>query len=183
MSQIHFYSTPSDIKPVLERFEANAPLQYAQHGKRSELKWQVYATHLDIPDVGIATHGTGSSSPSYVVVLRGTQYIVSTFNNNEGEQRWLLMNGDNKDSVSLQVAGLWKTGTLLPGVMSTLHGTRTAQKLMRWFVLALKQERFRQIGPYWLGTEALDTVRAGKRLTIAEQSPPEFDFRLPEGMR
>ena len=182
MRSIHFYSTPSDIKRVLHRFEANAPLQYAQSGKRSELARPVYMTYRDIPDIGIATHGTGLSSPSYVVAMRGKKYILSTFHDNEGEQRWLLMNGDNDNSVSLTVAGIWKTGTLLPGVISTLHTTKTAQKLMRWFMNALQEERFFEIGPYWLGIEALEMARSGKRLTSAEQSPPKFDFHLPDSM-
>lgn len=79
------------------------------------------------------------------------------------------------------MAGLWRTGTLLPGIMDTMHDTPVAQQLMRWFLSALKQDGFVKIDLWWLGKEALEMLQAGKRLTeTAEQSPPEFDHRLPE---
>ena len=113
---------------MLHRFEANAPLQFAQHGKRPQPTRPVYSTYLDLPGVGIATHGTGLFSPNYVVAFQGAKYILNTFKDNNDEQQWLLTNGDNQETVLLTVAGLWKTGTLLPGVMSTLHTTRPDAK-------------------------------------------------------
>ena len=93
----------------------------------------------------------------------------------------MIGNGDNEDAVMLTLAGLWITGTLLPGNMSTMHTTAVAQRLMRWFLSALQQEGFTKVDLWWLGQQALEMLRAGKRLTTtAEQSPPEFDLRLPD---
>ena len=46
-----------------------------------------------------------------------------TFVGSGGQRRWMVSNGDKEESVLLTLAGLWKTGTLLPGTMSTLHKT------------------------------------------------------------
>jgi len=104
---------------------------------------------------------------------------VSTLKN--GEKRWNLFNAHNEETVVLCLAGLWQTGTLLPGSIATLHETQGAQQLMKWFRTALKQEGFIKVREWWLGPEALEMLNAGKRLsTTAEQSPPEFDLTQPD---
>jgi hypothetical protein len=144
MKRIHFFATPTDIIPVLKRFEANAPLKY-------------------------------------VVSHRDTKNKVYVFTGNGGEKRWTLDNGDNEETVILTMAGLWKGEMLLPGIVKSLHETPVAQKLMKWFLAALKAEEFTKVKSWWLGKEALAMLKAGKRLsTTAEQSPPEFDLKLPE---
>jgi len=40
------------------------------------------------------------------------------------------------------------------------------------------QKMFVRLGAYHVGPKALDLLKAGKRLTIAEQSPREFDLIL-----
>ncbi len=38
-----------------------------------------------------------------------------------------------------------------------------------------------KVREWWLAREAMKMLKAGKRLTTtAEQSPPEFDLKLPE---
>ena len=65
--------------------------------------------------------------------------------------------------------------------MATLHENSVAQQLMKWFLSALKQKEFTKVREWWLGPEALEMLRAGRRLTTtAEQSPPEYDLELPE---
>ncbi|CAA9489481.1 MAG: hypothetical protein AVDCRST_MAG91-464, partial [uncultured Sphingomonadaceae bacterium] len=94
---------------------------------------------------------------------------------------WTLDNSDNEESVILTMAGIWEDETLLPGLMDTLHQTPVAQQLMKWFLTALKKESFTKIESWWVGKEAMEMLRAGKRLTTtAVQSPPEFDLKLPE---
>jgi len=52
-----------------------------------------------------------------------TKNHMYTFVGSGGQRRWMVSNGDKEESVLLTLAGLWKTGTLLPGTMSTLHKT------------------------------------------------------------
>jgi hypothetical protein len=115
-----------------------------------------------------------------MVSYRDTKNHMRAYLSRNGEKRWSLDNGNNQETVILNMAGLWKTGTLLPGSMSTLHEAPVAQQLMKWFHSALKHEGFTKIREWWIGKEALEKLRSGKRLTTtAEQSPPEFDLKLP----
>lgn len=180
MKRIFFFAKSEDIKPVLSSFEANAPLKFIPAGKRSTANRPIYLESSELLDLGIATAETGSASTTYIVSLHDTKNVLYTFDDDEGQRQWLLSNGDNEETVLFTPAGLWKTGTLLPGNMSTLHNTIVAQQLMRWFLQALKQEHFIKIESWWLGSEAFDMLKTGKRLTTtAEQSPPQFDLKWP----
>jgi len=181
MKQILFFATPSDIKRVLHRFEANAPLKFVEMGTLSTPNRAIYLESSQIPDPGIATHETGSLSKGYMVSYRDTKNHMKVSTLKNGEKRWNLFNADNEEAVILGMGGFWKTGTLLPGNMATLHQTPVAQQLMNWFLAALKQEGFTKVREWWLGPEALEMLRAGRRLTTtAEQSPPEYDLKMPE---
>jgi hypothetical protein len=184
MKQIYFFSTPTDIVPVLRRFEVNARLKFVEMGTLTTPDRAIYLSCVEIPDPGIATHETGSQSRAYLVSHRDIKNHMSVSVTKKGEKRWNLFNGDNEETVSLNMAGFWKTGTLLPGNMATLRETQVAQQLMKWFLGALKQEGFTKVRDWWLGKEALEMLKTGKRLaTTAEQSPPEFDLRLTQASK
>lgn len=180
MKRIYFFATPADIVPVLTRLESNAPLKFVETGNFTTPNRAIYLHSSEIPNAGIATHETGSQSVSYLVSHRDTKNHVRAFVGHKGEKRWDLNNGDNDETVTLTMAGLWKNDILLPGCMSTLHQGPAAQQFMKWFLAALREERFAKEKSWWLGREALEMLRAGKRLAMtAEQSPPEFDLQKP----
>ena len=180
MKYIFFFATQADIVTVLERFEIKAPIKFVETGTRATANRPIYLASCEIPQLGRSTHETGNASTTYMVSRRDTKNQMYVFLDDSGQKKWLLSNGDNEETTLLTPAGLWKTGTLLPGNMSTMHNTPVAQQLMRLFLSTLKQEGFRRIGIWWLGGEALAMLKAGKRLVQAEQSPPEFDLRWPE---
>ena len=178
MKRIHFFATPADIVPVLKRLEENQSLKFVETEVLTYPSRAIYLDASEVPEPGIATHETGSASKRYMVSLRDTKNQMREFIDDNGTKRWMLTNGDNEETVILTMAGLWKD-MLLPGLMDTLHETLVAQQLMKWFLAALKAEGFTKVENWWLGKEALEMLRAGKRLsTTAEQSPPEFDLKL-----
>lgn len=181
MKRIFFFANPNDITPVLRRFESNDPLKFVILGNLTTPDRDIYLQASNIPDPGISTHETGNASTAYMVSLRDTKNHMRTSVGKNGEHRWVLYNGDNEETVTLTLAGLWEDGTLLPGLMDTLHLTTVAQQLMKWFLASLKQEDFIKIESWWVGKEAMEMLKSGKRLTTtAVQSPPEFDLKLPE---
>ena len=181
MKQILFFATPVDIAPVLERFQSASPLQFAEIATLSTPDRTVYLDARDLPDAGIATHETGSLSRGFLVAHRDVVFQATPSVTRKGERRWNLFNADVPGSVSLGLGGIWKTGTLLPGSLATVHADPASHQLMKRFVLSLKEEGFTKVHGWWLGKDALSMLLAGKRLsTTAEQSPPEFDLCLPQ---
>lgn len=180
MKQIHFFATPSDIVPVLRRFESHAALKYVEIGTRTTPNRAIYLDSSEIPNPGVATHETASRSAAYMVSHRDTKNRTQVSITRDGEKRWNLFGADNEEAVSLCLAGVWKTGTLLPGNIATMHDNPVAEQLMKWYLVALKQEGFTKAKAWWLGREALAMLKGGRRLsTTAEQSPAEFDLKMP----
>ncbi|NJM34877.1 MAG: hypothetical protein HC850_09420 [Rhodomicrobium sp.] len=183
MKRIFFFATPRDIAPVLKTFEANAPLKFVGTENLTTPDREIYLDSTEIPNPGVSTHESGHGSTNYMVSHRDTKNNVHTLVGQNGEKRWVLDNCDNEEAVNLTMAGKWKD-MLLPGIMDTLHETPVAQQLMKWFLAALKAEGFTKVDMYWMGKEALEMLKAGKRLsTTAEQSPPEFDLKLPNDLK
>jgi hypothetical protein len=176
MKYTHFYATGADILPVLRRLEQDHLVKYIPTGKRSEINRPIYLTWREIPNPGISTNETGFLSIAYMVSPRNIKNVIYAFTDKKGQKSWLLSNGDNPDSVILTMAGLWTTGTLLPGNMRTLHDTPNAQRIMKTFRAAVKAESFVKYDVYWFGREAIDMLQAGRRLVEAEQSPRSFDI-------
>lgn len=117
-----------------------------------------------------------------MVSLRDTLNHMRTSITRNGEKRWNLFSCDTEEAVSLVPAGLWKD-MLLPGCMDTMHNNPISQRLMKWFLAALKAEGFVKVDMWWLGKDALQMLNSGRRLSkTAEQSPPEFDLR-PEHVK
>lgn len=180
MKRIHFFATPADVVPVLERFEANAPLKFVVADNLTTPNPTTYLTASEIPEPGVSTHETGALSRQLLVSARDAKTHLRTFVGDRGEKRWMTDNGFNEETVALTLAGRWGEDILLPGNMSTLHDTAAAQQLMKGFRAALKGEGFVQVNrAWWLGREAMEMLRAGKRLaTAAVQSPPDYDLKL-----
>ena len=184
MKRILFFATPGDVVPVLSRLEQNAPLKFVELGNLTTPDRAIYLHASNIPSPGIATHETGSASTAYMVSLRDTKNHMRKLVGRDGQARWTLDNGDNDETVILTMAGLWGDDILLPGLMDTLHQTPVAQQLMKWFLAALKQQKFTKIEHWWVGPQGLEMLQSGKRLTkTAVQSPPEYDLKLPGALR
>jgi hypothetical protein len=82
---------------------------------------------------------------------------------------------DNPDSVLLIAGGEWKDGTVISGSVTTVSTSEFSKTLMRC-VYSVVRKDFTKVRAYWVGPDALKALRNGRRLTIAIQSPPEFDL-------
>lgn len=187
MKQTFFFATPGDIKPVISALEANREIGFVKIGPHDRPDPKIISGS-DIPQPGISTHETASGSISYLIVPLGTDLQATEYLDEETKlKQWNIYNGFNEDSVEFTPAGLWKDGTLLPGSIKTMHSTKFSQSIMREFQSILKKHQFQKVQSWWLGKEALEMLKSGKRLTVtAVQSPPEYDLtveNLPPELR
>ena len=179
MKYVHVFATANDIDPLLKRLDEAEPLKYIEVGKKESINRPIYLSSAEIPNKGIATNESGSLSIAYLVSPREIKNSLQAITQTDGSRAWLLSNGNNPDSVVLTMGGLWTTGTLLDGYMSTLHTTGAAQRIMRRFLAAVRAEQFVKYNVFWLGREAMDWLGLGRRLVQSEQSPRTFDIPPP----
>ncbi|MBB2753977.1 UNVERIFIED_ORG: hypothetical protein GGI57_004709 [Rhizobium aethiopicum] len=181
MKQILFFATPNDIRPVISALDTTNKIAFARVGSY-DVKDPPMISGPEIPNPGFATNETASGSVSYLAVPAGSRLNVHPYtsedSNTFGKKMWSVYSGFNDESVELTLAGIWEDGTLLPGSVKAMHNNEFSKKIMRDFQSSLKKARFEKAQSWWLGTEAVEMLRAGKRLsTTAVQSPPEYDLR------
>jgi hypothetical protein len=85
----------------------------------------------------------------------------------------------NPDSVTFTPAGIWDDDVILHGRVATASDSEASQALMRRFHVAIKKG-FAKVKAFYVGPQAMELLKAGKRLTIAAQSPREFDLAAQE---
>jgi hypothetical protein len=83
----------------------------------------------------------------------------------------------NPDSIILTPGGLWTEEIVLHGQLATASLSEPSKRLMERFKHQFEKQ-FVRVKAYHVGPKALALLQAGKRLTIAEQSPRDFDLTL-----
>lgn len=179
MSQFQYFCTRNDLLNILSRVESTSPLQYTETGTFESHTFLSFESCTAIADLGIADQPTGSVCRSYLMMERGYtphSRLIATIHGN----RYCMDQLVNHDSVVLTPAGCWKESVLLQGVVGTASKSAASLSLLKLVKASLLTSCLKVQGRF-VGTEALEKLRAGWRLTISEQSPSQFDIARPNG--
>jgi hypothetical protein len=130
---------------------------------------------MEIPNLGVADRETGSVCKAFLVTKATVPITVQSMKGASGVQRYLMDQLLNPDTVTLTPAGMWGDRVVLQGVVGTASDSAVSLELMKKFNSAFR-ESFSKMQGRFVGPQALALFHAGKRLTIAEQSPHEFDL-------
>jgi len=172
----YFFATRNDILPVLRAVENTLPVKYVEFGHTTSLNLQKYARGEDIPNLGIAPRESHASCPIFLICDPALEIDMRPINGGE----WYAVDQlHNPDTIAYQTGGLWKD-ILLYGSIGTCTATFSpiSKKLLQRYTYQVRKH-FKYIGAYYVGPEAEQMLRQGKRLTLAEQSPKSFDLQLP----
>lgn len=175
MSQLGFYALEDDIRALLEAVERRCPVHFIQTGNNSRNELSRYSCSRDIPDLGVATSDTGSTSDSYLVAPVGTDFETRTITTNDGEKRFLIDQLANPGTVVLTPAGRRGDDTILAGRVGTASDNAQSRTLMRRFKRVFAAS-FSRVAAFYVGPSALRALRAGARLTISIGAARSFDL-------
>lgn len=173
---IHFYAFRSDLLLLLDRLEAQQAVQYTLADTSDSPDLVTWSAAGSIAQLSVARGEQTSLCDSFLLTMPGTQVVVWPVKLNNGEVRYAVDQMLNSDSIVLAPGGEWKDEMLIAGSFATLSSLPNAQRLMK-LLRGLMQKHFTKIKMYWVGPEALLRLRSGFRLTIAEQSSPEYNLR------
>jgi hypothetical protein len=172
---INFFALKGDLLQVLGELEAKRQVKYVQGGRLDGPKPEVWHVAAELPRLGEATGDQQAACDDFLIVDRDVQVYVAKMTMLSGDERFDVNNGGNPDSIEFQPGGEWTDGAIIAGRFATLHKTQGSQALMRAVSSRIKKH-FTRIRAYWVGPEALAAFRAGRRLTQAIQSPPEYNL-------
>ena len=175
MPQLQFFATKNDLLPVLESVEQKMALKYALTEHRPVDRAEIFLSVRDLPNLGVATHESASSCNQFLVVAKEKDIYPRALPAFQGKPRFAFDQLENPETVVLNPGGWWKGDILLYGMVGTASDHPSSLNLMKLYASAIRKQ-YTKIKGYYVGAEAQDALKAGKRLTIAAQSPPQFNL-------
>jgi hypothetical protein len=171
-----FFALKSDLLLVLNEMEAKQPLKYVLAGMFSAPDMEQWTKGCELPELGQADRAQTAGCRTFVVTYPEVEVKLWRRQIHNGQIRFGIDQLVNHDTITFTPAGAWKGEMIIAGACGTVSDSPIAQSLMKLVSKAMKKH-FVRIGAYWVGPEALSYLRAGGRLTGAEQSPPIYDLR------
>ena len=143
-------------------------------------RYEVYDRGSDIPNLGIAACESAIAYDTYLVYEPDVSIEARVIDESSGIRSYRIDQLINPDTISFSPGGIWKREIALYGRVATVSASfsESAKLLMRRFQSAIRK-RFVRLKAYYVAPKALELLKSGKRFTIAEQSPREFDLTLP----
>ena len=172
----HFFATAEDLLPVFSIVEAKRNLSYTLMDQIYSPKIVSYAHGSELPTLhSPAPSESAVNCPGYLVTDAEQSVVLRELSIYEGRRRWAVDQLENPDTTVFWHGGLYEETVFLHGRVATVSKSKLAQSLQRSFASAIKKE-FVRIKAFYVGAEAAALLSAGCRLTIAKQSPREYDL-------
>ena len=180
MSQTRFFSTKDDLLPLLARVESRGDVKYVRTGRFLSTVVQVYAKGADIPNLGIASSESATNCESFIICDPKLKIEARAVDQSDGVRSFHVDQLHNQDTITFSPGGVWKNDILLYGWFASVSDSysQIARRLLQRFTYEVRKH-FKHMGSCYVGPQAHEMLKAGKRLTIAEQSPREFDLPIP----
>jgi len=174
-SRLHFYATQADLESVIRKIEETASFCYALTGLHPTPSCPMYNSAIEIPGLGRATANSSMACNSYLVVRQGQKIAVRKIPQNAGGTRHAVDQLANPDSIIFQPAGIRGNATVIHGRIATTGITIESKTIFATFQRHFKK-CFAKHAAFYVGSEAMQLKEKGFRLTMAIQSPAEFDL-------
>jgi len=153
-------------------------LQYVP-SESSDISVDPFTSGAELPSLGIATDESAVNSASFLIAESSMEIRPRRIPLNDGSIRVQFDQLENPDTVLLTPAGVWSEGVVLYGTVGTASDSNASKALMKAFERGFKKH-FTKVKAYWVGPRAFARLKDGNRLTIAAQSPRDFDLTLAE---
>ena len=172
---MYIFALKNDLLLVLGNLEAKRKVKYTRCGWLPEPEPEIWKRAADLPRLGQAACDQEAGCDTFLIMEEDCPIRVKTMTMFDGDDRFDVEQPWNPHSVFLSAGGEWKDGTIISGTITTISSSPVSQSLMRALHYRVKKH-FARVRAYWVGPEALAAFRAGRRLTHAIQSPPDYDL-------
>lgn len=173
--RIEFFALKSDLFAVLSGLETKRTLKYTFMSSYAQRKAEEWTTGAAIPDLGRADEEQTSACKSFLITDVDARVNLRKIAQYDGTTRFDIDQLTNPDGIIFIPGGEWKDHMVIAGRFGTASNSQGSRSLMGLARRAIKRH-FTRVRAFWVGPEALMYLRSGKRLTIAEQSPPIYDL-------
>jgi hypothetical protein len=123
----------------------------------------------------VAKNESAVACDSFLVSDKNISIVSRKLSDFNGVERFAFDQLKNENTIVFSPGGVWEKNILLNGRVSTVSEHEVSTRLMKRFGSAIRK-KFIKVKAFYVGEEALEMLKHGKRLTIAAQSPIEFDL-------
>ena len=177
-ANVFFFAARNDLLEPLERFEERHAVDYVRTGHFPTTATRRIRRVAEIPQLGIAEFASSAACRSFLVLERDADVVSRPITYLTGEQVFAIDQLLNPNTITLRPAGEYGSEAVLQGTIATASDSQVARDLLEE-VRSAVLKAFTRIDDYYVGPIALRYLRDGRRLTLALQSPTEFDLRAP----
>lgn len=166
--QRHFYATGADLVDLVREVARHTSLRYDS----TEYRRSASVRSTGMPSLS----DLQSTVPRATLLVTPSELGVEAKRIDAAEGvRFAVDELLNPHSATLKLGSSPSPSILTPGSIGTTASDGSGVKIVRAFEKELKR-RFVRLKAYWVGPEAYRMFSAGARLTLSEQSPPQFDL-------
>lgn len=174
-----FFATANDILSFLLPIESGLSMRYVRTGTCDSEAVTFFDTVADIPSLGVAEKGDQVLEPSFLVVSAATGVVVRRLALRDGSTRLTIDQLENPSSVVLSPGGVFRGEDLIAGSLGTGSFTDESRALYKEIVAHLRK-RFAKVRSFYVGPEASQALKNGRRLTTCVRAPLELDLVPPD---
>lgn len=125
----------------------------------------------------MATADSAVSCDAFLVFNRDLQIRSRTASVPGQATNYLVDQLENPETAVLSLGGDWKGQAVMSGTFGTASDSKYSLALVKSFEKIIRKH-FKKVKAYWVGPKAFEQLNKGVRLTIALQSPRDFDLTL-----
>jgi hypothetical protein len=175
--QFNFFATKDDLLPGILAFEAEHRVQYVLWGLHDSPSFERYPSVTDIPDLGQSLHGHRAAEKKYSVLPADAEVKVKPVPQRRGGTKYEV------DLTSIcrfafSPGGVYGDRFVIDGSVGVNIGNEASITLCKEFIKKLRKG-WTRIESYYVGSQALQLMKEGYRLTMSTQTPESSDLRLP----
>jgi hypothetical protein len=175
--QLNFYATYSDIRPVLEQFEAAQQVTYVRTGLFDSTVPQTFESYQAINSLSVSVDGDANHVPGYLIVTDPRKIKIREVPQRTGATKFAIDQSLIPDSLYFQSGGIFSNVMLVPGRLGIAYQTGIAKSLFDTFAKIVRRE-FRKVKSYYVGREAYVLCKGGLRLGLSLRANPNLDLKL-----
>ncbi|MEP6757202.1 MAG: hypothetical protein ABJA67_16980 [Chthonomonadales bacterium] len=184
------FGTKSDWLPGIEVFESTFDVKYVEKTFHDVLPIKEYLCLRDIPNFGFQPKGDQViSGTSYLALPRDVKVNYRTIKMANGSTTYKTESEGNPLGVKVQLGGWYNSQCLIGGEVAVYSWSPTDEPfykdIVRIFTKGFVGIHDWQKRRWWIGPEAMQALRDGKRLIVGAVSAPDTleDIHLPDNMR
>lgn len=176
--QTIFFSTKSDLAPIMEELQNTMSFKFIEMGIFDTPEIRQSQTFTDIPDVGLKQIGDSvASEHRYMLVPKTTKINIREVPQHNGEIRFAIDPKLNPEVVELTPGGLYvgNENALIAGRVAYVFESMFTSRVYALIIHAMRL-RFTKVGKVFVGNEAMTLALSGTRLTRNIKLSPEHDL-------